>query len=119
MSAVETIESGGHVPLKLKRPFQWNPINGQRSVSPEPASKKRRSGVLKFQEDDKTLNLLSIPSHQTVLILHGARQDYMLQNSYPVPQLKDDRELLVRIGYIGLNPLDWKSVFVDSQGSAC
>lgn len=49
------------------------------------------------------------PKSQTVLLLHGPRQPYQLTESYPVPQPRGDRELLVKTRTIGLNPVDWKS----------
>ncbi|KAK3377115.1 chaperonin 10-like protein [Lasiosphaeria ovina] len=52
---------------------------------------------------------LSAPETQTVLLLHAAKQPYQLTDSYPVPQLQGDREVLVRVQAIGLNPIDWKA----------
>ncbi|KAK4157790.1 chaperonin 10-like protein [Chaetomidium leptoderma] len=51
----------------------------------------------------------AIPETQTVLLLHEARQPYRLTDSYPVPELRDDREILVRTQAIGLTPVDWKA----------
>ncbi|KAK3302807.1 chaperonin 10-like protein [Chaetomium strumarium] len=52
---------------------------------------------------------VSIPETQTVLLLHAPRQPYQLTTSYPVPQVKGIREVLVRTRAIGLNPIDWKA----------
>ncbi|KAK4195528.1 chaperonin 10-like protein [Triangularia verruculosa] len=49
------------------------------------------------------------PETQTVLLLHAARQPYELTDDYPVPQLQDEQEVLVRTQAIGLNPIDWKA----------
>ncbi|KAK0672142.1 chaperonin 10-like protein [Cercophora samala] len=49
------------------------------------------------------------PETQTVLLLHAARQPYELTDDYPVPQLQDEHEVLVRTQAIGLNPIDWKA----------
>jgi hypothetical protein len=49
------------------------------------------------------------PETQTVLLLRGARQPYEVTQDYPVPELRDDREVLVRAQAIGLNPIDWKA----------
>ncbi|KAL2166098.1 hypothetical protein VTG60DRAFT_3306 [Thermothelomyces hinnuleus] len=49
------------------------------------------------------------PETQTVLLLHAARQPYELTENYPVSDLRDDHEVLVRTRAIGLNPVDWKA----------
>lgn len=51
----------------------------------------------------------AIPSSQTVLLLHGVRQQYEVTPGYAIPDTKHDHELLVRNNTIGLNPIDWKS----------
>jgi hypothetical protein len=56
----------------------------------------------------------SPPATQTVLLLHGPRQEYKLTLDYSVPALKDETELLVQVRSIGLNPIDWKAPYVSS-----
>ncbi|KIL85054.1 hypothetical protein FAVG1_11482 [Fusarium avenaceum] len=51
----------------------------------------------------------TIPSSQSVLLLHGIRQPYQVTAGYSVPDIKHDHELLVRTDTIGLNPIDWKA----------
>ncbi|KAL2157297.1 hypothetical protein VTH06DRAFT_6235 [Thermothelomyces fergusii] len=51
----------------------------------------------------------TMPETQTVLLLHAARKPYELTESYPVPDLRDDHEVLVQTRAIGLNPVDWKA----------
>jgi hypothetical protein len=113
MTVSATIESGGHASVGLKRPFQWNSINGQRSVSPEPRTKRARHDIGKFeseyQREARTFNFSVIPAKQNVLLLHGKGQRYIRQQDYSVPRIKDDRELLIKVQYVGLNPIDWKS----------
>lgn len=46
---------------------------------------------------------------QTVLLLHGPRQPYQVTSRYPVPEQTQDREVLVKVDTIGLNPIDWKA----------
>ncbi|KAK0610146.1 chaperonin 10-like protein [Bombardia bombarda] len=55
---------------------------------------------------------LPTPETQTVLLLHGARQQYQVTENYPVPQLTGEHEVLVRAQAIGLNPIDWKAPWV-------
>jgi hypothetical protein len=109
MTVSETIETGPFASVRLKRSFQWNSINGHRSVSPEPQTKRIRSENLDFQKEDRTLSSLTVPAQQSVLLLHGKGHKYTLQRGYNVPDIKNDRELLIRIQYVGLNPIDWKS----------
>lgn len=45
---------------------------------------------------------------QDVLLLHGPRKRYSLERAQEVPELKHERELLVQVLAIGLNPVDWK-----------
>lgn len=45
---------------------------------------------------------------QDVLLLHGPRKRYSLERAQDVPELKHDREILVQVLAIGLNPVDWK-----------
>lgn len=46
---------------------------------------------------------------QNVLLLHGAKQRYMHTGEQRVPGLENDREMLVAVNAIGLNPIDWKA----------
>ena len=45
---------------------------------------------------------------QEVLLLHGPRQKYTLEVAKDIPELHNDRELLVQVLAIALNPVDWK-----------
>lgn len=109
MTISKTIESGTVVSTRIKRSFDWNIINGQRSVSPEPQTKRIRSEYFDYQKEERTLNSSVIPAQQNVLLLHGKGQRYTLEEGYTIPEIKNDWELLIRIQYIGLNPIDWKS----------
>lgn len=51
----------------------------------------------------------NVPQEQDALLLHGPRQQYKIHRNYPVPQLADDNEVLVKAVVIGLNPIDWKA----------
>jgi hypothetical protein len=50
--------------------------------------------------------------HQEVLLLHGVKQRYAHTKEQPIPSLKNDREMLVAVEVIGLNPIDWKAPYV-------
>lgn len=58
------------------------------------------------ESDDEFLRL-SKPQ-QDVLLLKGPAQRYSLEQAQDVPDLKHDREILVQVLAIGLNPVDWK-----------
>ncbi|KAF2216808.1 hypothetical protein CERZMDRAFT_32986, partial [Cercospora zeae-maydis SCOH1-5] len=45
---------------------------------------------------------------QDLLLLHGPRQKYKLEKSSSIPELQGDREILIQVLAIGLNPVDWK-----------
>ena len=45
---------------------------------------------------------------QDLLLLHGPRQKYKLEKSSSIPELQGEREILVQVLAIGLNPVDWK-----------
>lgn len=45
---------------------------------------------------------------QDVLLLHGPRQKYSLEKAQEIPELRADREILIQVLAIGLNPVDWK-----------
>lgn len=53
--------------------------------------------------------------HQEVLLLHAVKQRYAHTKGWPIPALKNDREMLVAVDVIGLNPIDWKAPYVVSQ----
>jgi hypothetical protein len=52
-----------------------------------------------------------LPFQQDVALLHAARQRLVLTQAYPVPIPSTDDELVVEIRAIGLNPVDWKSMY--------
>lgn len=61
--------------------------------------------------DDQFLRLAE--PQQDLLLLHGPRQKYSLAKAQDIPTLKDDREILVQVLAIGLNPVDWKGADYD------
>ncbi|CAN8101275.1 unnamed protein product [Discula destructiva] len=50
-----------------------------------------------------------VPETQSILLLYGPRQPYKVVDNYPVPELKNEHEILVKTCAIGLNPIDWKA----------
>ena len=47
--------------------------------------------------------------HQQVLLLHAPRQKYAHTREQPIPKVQNDREMLVAVEVVGLNPVDWKA----------
>lgn len=52
-----------------------------------------------------------VPLQQNVALLHAARERLVLTQAFPVPYPIKDDELVVEIKAIGLNPVDWKSMY--------
>lgn len=50
--------------------------------------------------------------HQAALLLHAPKQRYTHVKKHDVPEIKDEREMLVKIQVVGLNPIDWKAPYV-------
>lgn len=61
---------------------------------------------------------LSTPQ-QDVLMLHGPRQRYSLEKAQEIPELKHDREMLIQVLAIGLNPVDWKGADYGMPRPSC
>ncbi|KAF1987584.1 quinone oxidoreductase [Aulographum hederae CBS 113979] len=63
-----------------------------------------------FHREERTLGSSAVPpSRQKALLLHEKGQRYELSNDYAVPEIQSDEEVLIKVQYIGLNPIDWKS----------
>ncbi|KAG4031467.1 hypothetical protein MFRU_009g02400 [Monilinia fructicola] len=61
------------------------------------------------EKDDSSHDSHLDVSHQEVLLLHAPKQRYAHTTEQPIPSLKDDREMLVAVEVVGLNPIDWKA----------
>jgi hypothetical protein len=46
---------------------------------------------------------------QDVLLLHAPKQRYAYTKKHPIPRIENDREMLVAVDVVGLNPIDWKA----------
>lgn len=53
--------------------------------------------------------VIEIPGRQRALLLHGTKQPYQATEDHAIPELRGEREILVKTHVIGLNPIDWKS----------
>lgn len=91
--------------LKSARPW-----SGSEDDVEESNPKKRRKTTAK-QEVEVEVVGFDI-EHQEVLLLHGKKQRYAHTKKYAVPELKGEREMLVKVDVIGLNPIDWKAPYV-------
>ncbi|KAL2075958.1 hypothetical protein VTL71DRAFT_901 [Oculimacula yallundae] len=73
-------------------------------TAPEEVVRKKRKTVaedVSTEEFDLT--------HQDVLLLHAPKQRYEHTKQQPIPELITDREMLVEVEVVGLNPIDWKA----------
>lgn len=52
-----------------------------------------------------------LPLQQTVALLKAARERLVPTQAYPMPSPIKDDELVIEIRAIGLNPVDWKSMY--------
>lgn len=71
----------------------------------EHISKRRRITRAVVEEAVEEFNM----PHQEVLLLHAPKQRYMHTREQPIPSLDNDREMLVAVEVVGLNPIDWKA----------
>ncbi|KAH8601555.1 hypothetical protein B0O99DRAFT_606896 [Bisporella sp. PMI_857] len=92
--------------LKTKIVHPWP----EPETEPEEDFSKRRKidtalDVVRAEADAETFNV----THQEVLLLHAAKERYAHTKEQPIPALNNDREMLVRVEVVGLNPIDWKA----------
>lgn len=77
---------------------------------PEEAFRSKRR---KLDVEEKAEVAIFDITHQDVLLLHGVKQKYVHTKQQPIPRLENDREMLVAVEVVGLNPIDWKAPYVD------
>jgi len=109
-------QSLGQIYTPPKTPPHTSEINLKKIIHPWPepeteaeeVSSKRRK-VDKFQ-DAKIAEVEEFRvSHQEILLLHAPKQKYAHTKDQPIHVLKNDREMLVAVEAVGLNPIDWKA----------
>lgn len=61
-----------------------------------------------------TDSILQSAKTQSILVLQAPLEKYTLMHNYPIPSPRDATEILVQTEVIGLNPIDWKSPYVQS-----
>jgi hypothetical protein len=67
-----------------------------------------RPAITVFQHERLPLDY-RIPNLQERLLLHGIKQRYQLDHTYQIPSATGKDEVLVKVQYLGLNPIDWKA----------
>lgn len=80
--------------------------SGHGSLNSTPYTNGHSNGYNASTQDDEFLRLDA--PQQDLLLLHGPRQKYKLEKSKEIPDLQGEREILVQVLAIGLNPVDWK-----------
>lgn len=82
---------------------------------PEPETEPEcRQSAKRRKTDDTESNKIAKAEefdvfHQEVLLLHGPKQRYVHTKEQEIPSIKHEREMLVSVEAIGLNPIDWKA----------
>ncbi|TID14087.1 GroES-like protein [Venturia nashicola] len=126
MSLVSALPSTITVPNKQKRTHWGNSINGLRSPSPEPRAAKRvriAAAGLRTPESEVDEEIKSefqkevvgddetVPETQKVLLLRAVKTKYEIVEGYSIPEIEssNEDELVVKVLFVGLNPIDWKS----------
>jgi hypothetical protein len=69
---------------------------------------KRRKTHHIEEAEDAEFEVFNVSS-QEVLLLHGPKQKYMHTKEQPIPSIQNEREMLVAVEVVGLNPIDWKA----------
>jgi hypothetical protein len=109
---------------KQKRTHWGNSINGLRSPSPEPRASKRarttaglrtpESEIDEEVESDFQRECVQdkvVPETQKVLLLRDIKTRYEIVEGYETPKVEESNEdeLVVKVLFVGLNPIDWKA----------
>lgn len=105
-------------PQRPEREESSNIINDQ-SYQKLGSTPPRQDFLDKYYESTVQVKAYTTPEHdhddfdvlqqQEVLLLHGPKQRYAHTRDQAIPGLKNDREMLVKVQVIGLNPIDWKA----------
>jgi hypothetical protein len=90
--------------LDAKLVHRWS----ESDTKVEEISPKEQSNSTSEKTQDSTNNDFTV-THQVVLLLHGPKQKYEYTREQPIPELEKDREMLVAVHTVGLNPIDWKA----------
>ncbi|RDI84051.1 hypothetical protein Vi05172_g5836 [Venturia inaequalis] len=126
MSLVSALPLPASVPNKQKRTHWGNSINGLRSPSPEPrAAKRAKIATAGLRTPDSEIDeeiesefqreevgeSETVPETQKVLLLRAIKQKYEIVEGYSTPEIEpsNEDELVVKVLFVGLNPIDWKS----------
>jgi hypothetical protein len=96
-------------PNEKTEPKLVHPWPGPETAPEEDFQPKRRK-TKHIQEAGNSAELenFNVPS-QEVLLLHGPKQKYAHTKDQPIPRIQNDREMLVVVKVVGLNPIDWKA----------
>ena len=78
-------------------------------TAPEEVFTPKRRKTHHVEETDNIKFEAFNVSNQEVLLLHGPKQKYTHTKEQPIPRIQNDREMLVAVEVVGLNPIDWKA----------
>ena len=100
-SSVLTDERSPHIPI--------DKISSGMSSSLENSSEVSLSSIEQEKPVSQDTAEAVSQTQQHALLLHGPRQQYQLTDRHPVPTVKTEHDMLVKVKLIGLNPIDWKA----------
>lgn len=95
--------------LKAKRALEDSDTEGEGSNKRRRATSKGIKAGEADEADDSQPKNEAKEVHQNALLLHGPKQRYQLADKHQIPALENNREMLVKVQAIGLNPIDWKA----------
>jgi hypothetical protein len=82
--------------------------NNSETEDEERVGASEQTVSLDFQRERLPLRY-EVPKLQERLLLHGKKQRYQVDHTYQVPYPIEAHEILIKIQYVGLNPIDWKA----------
>ena len=88
-----------------------NPGIEPKSLWDETRTSPRRTSSLSQDFTRKNLapHQQQTPSSQRQLLIHAPKESYKIVEDAPIPTPSNNREAIIQIQTIGLNPIDWKS----------
>jgi hypothetical protein len=90
----------------LLRKLKTSPTKAQRSSSIVIGAEKGSATTSEGSISSSAIEIL--PSIQKALVV-AEKGKYEIRHDFPMPQVGED-EIMIRSHYVGLNPIDWKSV---------
>ena len=75
------------------------------------AEKNTSQDHLQSHENTQESPIFTPDSKHEQLLLYEPKQEFTLVKDGSIPQLQDEREMLIKVTVLGLNPIDWKGPY--------